>query len=241
MDQLIVSFEHNYIFIKSRKTSGTSMEIALASSAGPHDVVTPLATEDELIRLELFPDSLPRHYSDSREIEEEYREAVRRRDTRRMKDLRKTALGDQVKLYNHASASRAYKFLEERFWERAYKFTIERHPYEKAVSMAWYRLGDRNFENVLDEVVNRGKYRNFDLYSIEGRVAVDFIIRYEKFQSDVQELEKKFGIEIMSRYPSAKSGYRSERKPAAETLSTAQKQTVQKVCAEEFELMGYEK
>jgi hypothetical protein len=239
---MIVSFEHNYVFIKSRKTSGTSMEIALASSAGPHDVITPLATDDELARFELFPDALPRNFSDSPELEEKYRSAVRSKNSKAMSQMRKSELLDHFKLYNHASAKRAKKFLEDEFWNRSYKFTIERHPYEKAVSMAYFRLGDRQFDAVLDEVVDRGKYRNYDLYADNGSIVADFIIRYEKFAEDVKKVEDKLkDVEIVARYPSAKSGYRPDRKPAAETLNKRQREKVQEVCAEEFELMGYEK
>lgn len=238
---MIVSFEHNYIFVKSRKTSGTSMEIALSASCGPHDVITPLATEDELSRHEMFPDALPRNYSDNLAREEDYRSAIRTKDLKKMKVLRKQVAGDaQFKLYNHASITRARKYLEDDFWGRAYKFTIERHPYEKALSMAWYRLGDRPFEATLEEVVNRGKYRNYDLYELDGKVGVDSIIRYENFKDDTRKIEETLkGVEILSRYPSTKSGYRPDRKSAVETLSPEQKATVQKVCAEEFEVMGY--
>lgn len=238
---MIVSFEHNYIFVKSRKTSGTSMEIALAGSCGPYDVITPLATEDELARAEMFPNSLPRNYCHNPDREEEYRNAIRNKDTKAMKVLRKQVEGGtQFTLYNHASVSRAKKFLEDKFFDQAYKFTIERHPYEKAVSMAWYRLGDRSFEAVLEEVVNRGKYRNYELYTIDGKVAVDSIIRYENFKEDVRAIEATLkGVDILAQYPSTKSGYRPDRKSAVETLSDEQKATVRRVCAEEFEVMGY--
>jgi hypothetical protein len=239
---MIVSFAHNYIFIKSRKTSGTSMEIALASTAGPDDVITPLATEDELTRHELYPDALPRNFSDSPKLEEEYRDAVRARNIKAIKRLRKEKMLDHFKLYNHSSAKRARKFLEDAFWKRAFKFTIERHPYEKAVSMAWFRLGDRSFDSVIEDVIDGGKYRNYDLYADNGSVLADFIMRYENFEEDAKKIEASLpGVEILARYPSAKGGYRPDRKPAAETLNQEQKERVQERCSEEFDLMGYQR
>jgi hypothetical protein len=236
---MIVSFERNFIFIKSRKTAGTSMEIALATHAGEKDIITPLATEDELLRLGMDPNSLPRNFLTDPRLEEDYRAAVRRKDKPAMKHFRKHVFGDLYTVFNHASARRARKVLDRAAWDSAFKFTIERHPYEKAVSMAWFRLGSREFPDVLEQTIANGKFRNYDLYTVDGDVAVDFIIRYEHLAEDVKHVEDKLGgIEILSRLPEAK-GSRTDRRPATELLSAAQKSAIQKICAEEFALMGY--
>ena len=239
---MIVSYEHKFIFVKTRKTAGTSMEIALGSHAGPTDIITPLATEDEFQRLGSFPDSLPRNFLTNAAVEEDYRRAVRQGDTLAMKKFRKDKFEDLYTVYNHASARRALKVLDRDQWDACFKFTIERHPYEKAVSMAWFRKGNGEFSDALENTVARGKYRNFDLYTVDGAMAVDFIIRYEKLAEDIKAVEEKLGgIAILSRFPISKGNYRGDRKPAAEHLSAAQKAKVQEVCAEEFELMGYDR
>jgi hypothetical protein len=238
---MIVSFEHNFIFIKTHKTAGTSMEIALGTHAGEKDIITPLAVADELVRLEMYPDSLPRNFSTIARREEEYRAAVMRRDTAAMKQLRKGAF-DYI-VYNHASAKRARKKIDALMWDSAFKFTIERHPYEKAVSLAWMRRGkysSTDFAYALDKTIETGKFRNYQLYTVNGVLAVDFIIRYEQLADDVKRVEEKLqGIEILSRLPVTKGASRSDRRPAAELLTVAQKLAIQKVCAEEFALMGY--
>ena len=239
---MIVSYEHKFIFIKTRKTAGTSMEIALGSHAGLTDIITPLATEDEFKRLGSFPDSLPRNFLSDPAVEEHYRRAVRQGDEKAMKLFRKDKFEDLYTVYNHASVRRALKVLDKDAWDSCFKFTIERHPYEKAVSMAWFRKGNGEFADVLENTVARGKYRNFDLYTVDGAVAVDFIIRYERLAEDIKTVEDKLGgISILDRFPISKGNYRGDRKPAAEHLSNAQKAKVQEVCAEEFELMGYDR
>ena len=50
---MILSKAHNFIFLKTTKTAGTSFEIALSKYAGPEDVVTPISDEDELTRSRL--------------------------------------------------------------------------------------------------------------------------------------------------------------------------------------------
>jgi hypothetical protein len=41
----IISFSRQFIFIKTRKTAGTSMEVHLAAACGPDDIVTPIRPE----------------------------------------------------------------------------------------------------------------------------------------------------------------------------------------------------
>ncbi len=45
---MIVSHEHKFIFIKTRKTAGTSIEIGLSKYCGPMDVISPIGKDEEL-------------------------------------------------------------------------------------------------------------------------------------------------------------------------------------------------
>ena len=47
---MIVSHEHKFIFLKTKKTAGTSIELALSQLCGPDDVITPLTEIDEALR-----------------------------------------------------------------------------------------------------------------------------------------------------------------------------------------------
>lgn len=238
---VVVSFEHNFIFIKTKKTAGTSMEIALSPYAGKDGVITPLARADEETRLGLFPDALPRNYSDAPDEEQEYRDAIGDpdADTR----LARRAVKPHYKFYNHIPARLLRERLPEDFWQRAFKFTIERHPYEKVVSQAYFKLGKkgrRNFDRVLDDVVEEGAYSNYRLYTIGGAVVTDFIVRYEDMDADIRRVEEHCGIAIAVHMPSAKGSFRTDRRPAREILNDRQKGIVREACAEEFELFGYE-
>jgi hypothetical protein len=48
---MIISHEHKFIFLKTKKTAGTSIELAVSQLCGPDDVITPLAMADEVLRL----------------------------------------------------------------------------------------------------------------------------------------------------------------------------------------------
>jgi hypothetical protein len=47
---VIASHAHRFVFIKTRKTAGTSLEIALSRHCGPDDIVTKISPEDEQLR-----------------------------------------------------------------------------------------------------------------------------------------------------------------------------------------------
>lgn len=47
---MIASHAHRFVFVKTRKTAGTSIEIALSRHCGPDDVVTRISADDEVLR-----------------------------------------------------------------------------------------------------------------------------------------------------------------------------------------------
>lgn len=240
---VVVSFERSFIFMKTRKTAGTSMEIALSTYAGKDGVLTPISPVDEIVRYRVSPDALPQNFTDAPAEEEKYRDGIRRDAESGLADRRKRPIEAAIKYYAHMPAQELRNGLPEAFWNEAFKFTIERHPYEKAVSKAYFRLWKKDrtdFENVLEEVVQSGEYRNYDIYAIDGTVVADMVIRFETMDDGIRQVEGRCGIDIASRMPSAKSNYRTDRRPAGEILAERQKEIVRERCAEEFELFGYE-
>ena len=50
---MIVSHRYRFIFLKTNKTAGASIEIALSRFCDSEDIITPLLPDDELIRSNL--------------------------------------------------------------------------------------------------------------------------------------------------------------------------------------------
>ena len=56
---MIISHAHKFIFLKTKKTAGTSIELALSQLCGPDDVIPPITESDETLRA---PGSEPRNW-----------------------------------------------------------------------------------------------------------------------------------------------------------------------------------
>jgi hypothetical protein len=129
------------------------------------------------------------------------------------------------------------------------RFTSERHPYERAISLAYFRFGSRlergrpsgSFPELLDETVKKGNCAGAVYDTIDGQVIVDDFIRYESLGADLQRISQRIGVVIPDELPKAKTTYRQDQRPARDILTTAQKETVYSFCRTEFELLGYER
>lgn len=225
---MIVSYSRNFIFLRTKKTASTTVETVLATGCGPKDIIVSRSAGKE----ERLARSMNGGESDG---EQEGESGKDRRHRKRRGEF-----------YMHMPASEASAMIDPEFWKSALKLTVERHPYEKAVSQAFYRLNKKkrnrdaqDFDAFLDQVVRSGSYAGFPIWSIDGKVAVDEFIRQENLKADLDRVGAKLGIEIPEILPMMKSRTRTDRRPASEILSEEQKQIVYETCKDEFEILGY--
>jgi hypothetical protein len=155
----------------------------------------------------------------------------------------------------HVAISELRSILRDDFWAGAFKFTSERHPYEKAVSLAYWRLERKswarnpaqreaalaNCSAYLDRIVRAGKYSTFRHYSIGGSAVVDDFIRLENLHADVQRIAARIQLPLPNVLPQKRAYSRADRRPAREILTDEQKQIVWEHCQREFEVLGYER
>jgi hypothetical protein len=212
---MIASFSRNFIFIKPRKAGGTSLEIVLSAACSGRDVCTPISPADEPLRAE--------HGGRARN----HRDWLGRR-----------------KFYNHMPCAEVERLLPQ-LWRTAFRFTVERHPYEKVVSLAWFRAGSdggsgSRIAAQIESEIARGDYLNHPLYTIGGRVAVDEVWEFDRLSNHVRVAAQRLGLDPEAALPRAKSGFRKDKRPAVEVLTSAQRRRIRDDAAFEFELMGYE-
>jgi hypothetical protein len=237
---MIVSFLHKYIFIKTKKTAGTTIEWVLAQSCGPEDISTAVAPARRRRNKSTAP-----ALADLAEWEgaTAVRGLAQIRDKQQKQHL-KAKLRANGDFHNHITAKQLRDLLPDEFWRSAFKFTAERHPYEKAVSLAYFQFNqeDRHidsFDRLLDEVVRNGGYSGFNRWSIDGEPAVDDFIRQENLKADLARIGERLGIAIPGELPQLKGSARKDRRPAREILTQEQKRIVYEHCRREFEILGY--
>jgi hypothetical protein len=205
-------------------------------------VVVPVGVEDEKIRRSFGGG--PRNFSTDPSLEARYRTALEAGDWTEVARLYRR-IQRTLRFHHHMSAIEARALLPRDFWDGALKFAVDRHPYEKAVSLAHWRARTAPPESAaftawLDTVVAQAEYRNYGLYSENGTVIVNRVLRYENLAADLAGLAAGIGFTWPADLPRAKSQHRRDRTPAREVLTPAQRCRIRDVCAEEFELLGYD-
>jgi len=227
---MIVSHRHKFIFIKSQKTGGTSIELALSKILGPRDIVTPLGASDEEKRTELGGTG-PQNVDVS----------IRQH---RLEDWRLIFSGrGRRAFWAHVSARDARAWLPRRVWRDYYKFTVERNPWDRAISFYWWiHANDEHRPTMLEflKELPQSKMSNWHFYAIDDEVAVDHVMRYERLSHEVEALCDRLGLDTRIELPRSKSHTRKDRRSYREVLGPDERDTISRRCAREIEHFGFE-
>lgn len=230
---MIISHKHQFIFVKTRKTAGTSVEIALSRHLGQSDIVTPIAPDDERLRSECSEVG-PQHYLETSIF------------NYGPKDWGRLCLRGQRKsrFYNHIPASQIRRRIGAEIWDQYFKFTIERNPWDKVVSLHSHHkaIGNAEGQLSLEQFIRSGGSRaasDYDIYCVNGRNVLDFVCRYENLQSDLDRVCEIVGMPALE-LPRAKGNYRTDKRHYAELLSDETKAIVAQVFLREIDLLGYQ-
>ncbi len=223
---MILSHKYRFIFLKTRKTAGTSIEISLSRYCGRRDVLTPLWCEDEALRRDLG--LRPQNYGPSLR---EYS----------LRDLLRLLLKGRPKaglrFYNHMTAREIRQLVGERTWGSYFKFCFERDPWDKVLSQFHFdNQGRPDFDHF---VRHADLWSDFESYTIDGKLAVDFLGRYENLVADLQAVCRQLGIPFDAWLPRAKGHYRQDRRPVEEVYTRSQAAIVSERFAREIALLGY--
>jgi hypothetical protein len=227
---MIVSHKHRLIFMKSQKTAGTSLELALSGICGEDDIITPLHERHERERNEIG--GLGPRNTDV---------PIRRH---RLEDWNLIRQGrGRRAFWEHVNAREVRAWLPPAVWRNYYKFAVERNPWDRAISLYWWLLHDQKDRPPMLEffqTIPQRSISNLGWYAIDGEVVLDHVMRYENLVGEIASLCARIGLNAPIELPHAKSGVRKDRRPYQEVLGPKERDVIAERCSREIDLLGYE-
>jgi hypothetical protein len=227
---MIISHKYKFIFIKTRKTAGTSLEIALSKYCGPQDIITPISSYDEPKRVQYGsrgPQNCCVSYStySCKDWIQSFIERKRRR------------------FYNHIPAFDVRRWIGEEIWKSYYKFCFERNPWDKAISLYsfWAAFSKKQitFKEFIWEKEILSNFSNYPIYTIDNELAVDRVCRFENLNQEIEDVALQLGLPGVLVLPKAKVGFRKDKRPYQEIIGKKERELIQSLCQKEIDLFGY--
>lgn len=184
---VIISHKYRFIFIKTRKTAGSSLEIALSQFLGDADVITPcMPLEEEKVRKELGYRSA-----------QNYQLPLRRWQPRHYADF---FLGHRPKLFSaHSNAQRVFNEMPVDTWNRYTKILTVRNPYFYVLSLySWHSRHSRATVDGFREWLLQGegdlRFTNYGMGKVNGKSEVDLVLKFEDLPAGIRTLCEATGV-----------------------------------------------
>ena len=175
---MIASHRHRFVFVKTRKTAGTSLEIALSRHCGPDDIVTRISPADEELRA--AAGGVPPQNDDT--TPGSYAHMGARR---------------VIKVIGRETWDDYFTFAVERnpfdVVASSWRYSARKPSFTKTFG-EFVRTPRRLDRLALNE----------RLYRVGGQVVVDRVYRYEELPAAVEDLSDRLGLDLD--LPHAKQG-----------------------------------
>lgn len=230
---MIISHRHRFIFLRTEKTAGSSIEFALAEFCGPEDIVTGIPA-DLAARIGLDP--------------HKGKAAWTRRFPIRTGGLRR-AFPALFGVHTHASAAQVKAFLPDSVFASYFKFAVERNPWDRQVSLYYqralkHRSSEPNFSRDMGSFLYRSlhytRMRNWETYAINNQIAVDEVIRYERLAEGLAAVARKIGLPKNLPIGDQRSGFRPAGFSYRDHYTPRTRQLVQDWYSREIAAFGYQ-
>lgn len=248
---MILSYKHNFIFLKGKKVAGTSMEILLSEVCGPSDIITPITPIDERTRLVKGIKAAQNFGPDNQEIAD-YLSQVKNTPLEKFGSIK----APKGKYYNHMPLTEIIDFnkINLNNWTI---FAVERCPYRKIISFANFRFNFKSYKRSgttiksdiktikknIQKIIDNGMFKNvknIDIYkNHEGKVCAQ-ILRYEKLEEDIKKLMHNLNISSYPKLGHFKKGIHSNNLDLLKIFTNTQIATINELFKEEFDYYGYD-
>jgi hypothetical protein len=105
---------------------------------------------------------------------------------------------------------------DDKIWNSYFKFAFDRNPWDRQVSFYHHRYRREDTPSSFPEFIHndkRARVNNYEIYSLDGEVAVDFVGRFENLKADFAKALSQIGLEYLSELPRAKTTFRKDSRP----------------------------
>ena len=223
---MIISHKYKFIFIKTRKTAGSSIEYNLSSYLGDNDIITPL-------------DGIPKadkHLSKNYFI-----------DTKLSIFFKKIGFFKISKFFlyeikPHEHAHKIKKIVGRKVWNTYYKFCIEREPVDKCLSYYFMRKNSPNSSKkrkymTWPDFVKKGNFPiDYNFYTHNNELLVDKIINYENLNTELNEIFNHLNLPLIKLEKKVNNTY---RKNIDFEILNSEKQSIYKAFKKTLPFTGY--
>lgn len=246
---MIVSHKYKFIFIKTPKTAGTSIEGYLSQFLDKDDVIAPMELSYGQNYRGFF-NPIPGILLCLKEFKLKNRTAMGRyQDVFNLAKPAKIMFDffHRNKFHEHMPAVFVKTRVPQEVWNDYYKLCVERNPWDKVVSH-YYHVKNSNPHLSFDEYMDRELYTkkviNYPLYTDmkQENIIVDKIVYYENLNSELKDALNYLGIPFdgdLGVY--AKSQFREDKRPYQDLFRGAGGyiDIIRDVFQKEIELHGY--
>ena len=215
---MIISHQHKFIFLHVPKTAGSSINTFLSNYLGPNDILNgwnhplrsgvpynkkTLRMVNNRFGLKMISKAINLRIKDGNIFEKPIIDFA-------LREVLKKKIGTTS---IHATAKHIKKF-DNKAWNEYFKFAFVRNPYTHALShwmfntTEWSIINDKFKKKIftkqefikylknLKKVIKDKKNYYHDMvpfnkiYTIDGKLAVDFVGKFENLNNDIEEIKK---------------------------------------------------
>lgn len=226
---MIVCHRYKYIFIKTRKTASTSLEIALSQWCGRTDIISALSNKDEKIRKKLRYRGAQNFFAPVSSYS--------------FREWRKLLSSGQRKLLSgqHSPAAFVKELVGDNIWETYFKFTFERNPFDRAISRYYWKTRELTALPEINEYIqgnNQKQLSNWDKYTENDQITVDFVGRYETLLDDLAKIKETIGLPGLNLLHT-KGHARRDYRHYSQILNGKTRAHIEEACKNEIEAFQY--
>lgn len=229
---MILSHKHRFIFLKTRKTAGTSIELGLCNFCGKEDIITQEGIKDEALRKSLG------YIGPQNNTVNIFKH--------RLVEIARIPIQGFANHKRHDPGWLVKKHIGKEIFDSYHKITAIRNPWDMAVSRFYFRrqlIGSEVNENTTFKeylrITPKNDLDNSRVYRINEKSVVDSYVRFENLLEDWKGLLNKLNLDYID-LPKAKTGIRKDKEHYSLLYDDDDIEIIRNLCTWEINEFGYE-